>query len=493
MRTLVEYLHRTVAAAPDRVAVVCRGQEVSYGELWSRVRSAADRLRECGVERDDRVVLAASRTTEFLSGYFGCHLLGAVAVPIDPQVPEVVLGGILDSVRPRALCAMRPPQELRPDCRVLSLSDLAIGDRSPRTDSLDFPSPDWQADLLLTSGTTGIPKGVALTHRNILSAARNINEFIGNTASDREAIALPLNHSFGLGRVRCQMLAGGTVILTGGFLPPKQLFRAIDRWQATVFSFVPSAWAILTKLTGDGLAEFSSRLRYIEIGSAPMPLEEKRRLMRLLPRTRICMHYGLTEASRSAFLEFHGSEDRLDSIGKASPNVRIRIVDPEGKDLPPGQEGMILIGGDHVAGYWSRDGGPLPRAEWVRTGDLGYRAEDGFLYLCGREDDLINVGGRKVHPGEVEEALKRHPSVADCACVAGPDPLGITGQSVKAFLVAATDGGPTPEARELVEFLRGKLEPYKMPAAFEWIAALPRNESGKVSRKKLRSQEPGLA
>jgi len=483
--TLIEHLERHATAAPAALAVAWGSDEISYGELWSRVLAAAARLCECGVAPGDRVVLAAPRTVEFVVAYFACHRVGAVAAPIDPKLPPPVLAGIVGSLRPRVLALPAPAADAPSDCLVMTLGDLAAAGKSveriaPR------PTREMAADLLLTSGTTGEPKGVVLTHANVFAAARNINEFIGNVASDREALALPLNHSFGLGRLRCQMLVGGAVILTGGLVPPTQLFRAIARWKATGVSFVPSGWAMLAKLTGDAIGDYAGQLRYVEIGSSAMAIEEKRRLMRLLPRTRICMHYGLTEASRSAFIEFHESQDRLDSIGRPSPNVSVRIVDRAGEDLPLGEEGAIVIGGEHVATrYWNRSGAE-PRDGWLRSGDLGYRAADGYLYLRGREDELINVGGRKVHPAEVEEVLRRHPSVAECACVGAPDPLGITGESVKAFVVAA---GTPPDAAELVEFLSGKLEPYKMPVAFEWIAALPRNEAGKVSRKKLAAGE----
>jgi long-chain acyl-CoA synthetase len=272
------------------------------------------------------------------------------------------------------------------------------------------------------------------------------------------------------------------VILTPGFQFPKQLFEAITRWTATGLSFVPAAWSLLTRLTGERLATFSSQLRYIEIGSAAMPRAEKERLARLFPRTRICMHYGLTEASRSAFIEFHEAGDRLDSIGRPAPNVAIRIVDDEGREVGPRQGGRIQIGGEHVTlGYWEIDAGERLGGGLIYSGDLGYRDEDGYLYLCGREDDVINIGGRKVHPSEIEQALLGHERVGDAVCVGVPDPL--TGEAVRAFLVAAEGQGELPSAGMLASFLTGRLEPHKIPSAFEWIAAIPRNGSGKVQRR----------
>jgi long-chain acyl-CoA synthetase len=350
---------------------------------------------------------------------------------------------------------------------------------------LDFvePSPEEAADILLTSGTTNQPKGVALTHANLLAAARNINQFIGNTAEDREAVALPLSHSFGLGRVRCQIVAGAALILTHGFQFPKQLFGAMKSWRVTGLSFVPAAWTMLTRLTGDRLAEASQGLRYIEIGSAALSRSEKERLIRLFPHTRLCMHYGLTEASRSAFIEFHQSREHLDSIGRPAPNVYIRIVDEQGADVAARQIGRIQIRGDHVMqGYW-KSGRCEPIAESsIYSGDLGYRDEDGYLYLCGREDDVINVGGRKVHPSEVEQALLAHQGIADAVCVATADPL--TGEAIRALLVAKTASDrPSPYA--IADFLTQHLEPYKIPASFEWVMAIPRNPSGKIDRRAL--------
>jgi long-chain acyl-CoA synthetase len=479
--TLIGHLVRHVQARPASLAVAFGTRGFTYGELWECILRAADVLREQGVGPGDRVVLAAPREPEFLYAYFACHFLRAIAVPYDPDIVPSRLQRIVGLLGPRLVLTSRGTQEA-PNCRSLALAALTHAAARPPVDAFVEPSPDDTADILLTSGTTGTAKGVMLTHRNILAAARNINQFIGNTAEDREAVALPLNHSFGLARVRCQILAGGAVILTPGFQFPKQMFEALRSWRATGFSFVPAAWTLLLRLTGERVAEFSPQLRYIEIGSAAMPRTEKERLMRLLPHTRICMHYGLTEASRSAFIEFHESQDRLDSVGRPTPNVEILIVDEQGRELGPRQIGKIGIRGEHVMeGYWEADAGARMQGRLLYAGDLGYRDEDGYLYLCGREDDLINVGGRKVHPAEIEEALLRHHQVGDAVCVGIPDPL--TGEAVCAVLVAKRGQTERPTAEALGDFLRARLEQYKIPIAFEWVAAIPRNASGKVERK----------
>src|SRR5262245_31979499 len=329
-RSLVHCINRHVESTPEKLALAHENREICYAELWRRILDAAAKLRDMGVRSQDRVLLAAPWAPEFVFAYFACHMLGAVSVSVPTQLPPETLATIVKTVRPRLVCLIG---RHNPEYPCANLSELGADEVVP-SGYVEFPDSTAPADILLTSGTTGNPKGVILAHRSILAAARNINTFIGNTAEDREAIALPLNHSFGLGRLRCQMLAGGAVILTDGLMFPKKLFAAIHKWKATGFAFVPAGWAMLTRLTGEKLADFSHQLRYIEIGSAPMARDQKLRLMQLFPLTKICMHYGLTEASRSAFIEFHESSDHLDSIGKPAPNVDIRILDPEGRELP---------------------------------------------------------------------------------------------------------------------------------------------------------------
>jgi long-chain acyl-CoA synthetase len=326
-------------------AIIAEEQQIScYGYLQEKIFSAAAELSGKGVLRGDRVILAASNSPSFIYGYFGAHLIGAIVVPVDPNTPDSRLRYIIDQVDPKAIFTVRPFQH--DSISVRSINDLE--NLPNRKTGYKIPDLLDVADILFTTGTTGDPKGVVLTHGNIFHAASNINAFIKNTSEDREVVPLPLSHSFGLGRLRCNMLAGGTIILAQGFTFPGVIFQAIERWKATGLSFVPAGWAILLRLDGEKIGDYSSHLKYIEIGSAPMPLEHKKLLIRLLPKTRICMHYGLTEASRSTFLEFHESKDKITSIGKATPNVEIKIVGENNGDLPPFHCGKIMVRGGTV-------------------------------------------------------------------------------------------------------------------------------------------------
>ena len=344
-----------------------------------------------------------------------------------------------------------------------------------------FPKSEDIADILFTTGTTGLPKGVPLTFNNEAAAARNINQFIGNTNDDIELLALPISHSFGLGRLRCCLSIGATIIILGSFANVKKLYRVLEEENVTGFTMVPASWRYLNKFSGDKLQEYASQLRYIEMGSAYFSSDEKQHLASLLPKTRVCMHYGLTEASRSAFLEFHQDAAHLDSVGKPSPNTEIDIFDEHGQILPPNSEGELCIKGGHVMqGYMNNSTADDFFNGYFRTGDWGYKDAEGYIYLKSRKKELINVGGKKVSPIEVEEELMKINGIIDCACVGTPDPKGILGDVVKAFIVRDSQSEITFE--EIAAQLQGRLEGYKLPALYQWTDEIPKTQNGKIQR-----------
>jgi long-chain acyl-CoA synthetase len=490
VQCVIETLRQRAMQQPERVALVCGDQRVSYAEFWNHVVAAASHLFDCGVRPGDRVLLAAPSVPAFGYGYFATHLLGAVCVPIDPHAPTSLRDEIVRRTQPVLAFGVDANAYGALPCPSRVIDEL---DRL-RTQQHAFTQPGLGslADLLFTTGTTGRPKGVPLTHRNVAAATAHINAVIGTAESDVEVVPLPLYHSFGLGRLRCALSAGATIVLVQGFRLPGEIFLALERHEATALVGVPAGIAVLLRFGERGLGPFAGRLRYIEIGSAPMPIEHKRSLMHILPHTRLFMHYGLTEASRSAFIEFHRDSAHLETVGKPAPGVQVEVRDENGKTCGLGVSGMLWVGGAHVSpGYWDDAG--LNAANfadgWTRTGDIAHLDTNGFIHLHGREDDLVNTGGNKVAPDEVERVLAEHPAVSEAACVGMPDPRGIAGQVLRAFLVAATDQ-PPPSAVELSSWVARQLEPYKVPARYDWVSELPRTASGKLVRAKLRERAP---
>lgn len=475
------------SSTPDKPALICSGQTLSYGQLWRCAQAVARWLTEArGLSRGDRVVMAANaKDPWFAPTYLGTHLAGAVAVPLDSRISESSRQFVLNRVAPALDLAGRDLDDLR-----TVLVEASTASAVPQFTGAALGSEDV-ADIMFTSGSTGMPKGVVLTHGNIKASATNINAFIGNGAADREVVTLPLSHSFGLGRLRCNLLAGGTVILVPGLTFPAVTFDALARHRATGLASVPAGFALMLRVGGDKLAACAEHLAYIEIGSASMDHRHKRELMRLLPRTRICMHYGLTEASRSAFIEFHRDANHLDSIGRPTPNVSIVVADVAGNPLPAGETGQIRIRAATVMKeYWrdpARTAAALKDDGWLDTGDQGHFDADGYLHFEGRGDDLINVGGRKVYPLEVEVVGEAIDGVAECACVAAPDPDQLLGE-VPALYLVLRDGAQL-EARQVIDAMRGKLSPYAVPRLVRFVPELPRTDSGKLKRAVLRSRE----
>jgi len=325
-----------------------------------------------------------------------------------------------------------------------------------------------------------LPKGVALTFANQMAAADNINAFVGNTADDVELLALPISHSFGLGRLRCVFAKGATLVLLGSFASMKKFFGEMERCHVTGFGMVPASWVFIQKMSGDKIGQYAGQLKYIEIGSAFMPLENKQKLMSLLPDTHICMHYGLTEASRSAFISFHDDTAHLMSAGKPSPHTEIAVFSEQGERLGKNEDGEICVKGGHVCSdYWG-----LPKAEfqkdffegYFRTGDWGHMDDDGYIHLISRKKEIINVGGKKVSPIEVEEVLNEMEGIDESACVGVHD--DVLGEVVKAFCVCSK----VVDFEEVKKMMMKKLEVYKIPAYFETIESLPKTQNGKIQR-----------
>lgn len=482
---MVDILRQRAAGRPEHDALIAGDRRVSYGELWEKVVSAACMLADEGVRPGDRVLLAASSTPAFAFGYLATHLVGGTAVPLDPAAPAARRNELIRRSRP-ALSFGTRADSLPELGEVRAIDEL---ERLP-TATRDFPPVPLEApaDLLFTTGTTGRSKGVRLRHRHLVAAASHINTVIQNGDHDVEVVPLPLNHSFGLARLRCNILAGGTVVLVEGFRMPGEIFAALDRHSATGLVGVPAGFAVLLRFGARGLGLFADQLRYIEIGSAAMPEDHKRQLMDMLPNTALWMHYGLTEASRSAFIEFHRHARRLDTIGKPSPGVEVQVRAGDGTVLPTDEPGLLWIRGPHVADeYWEDP--ELTAAAfddgWLKTGDVAEVSVDGLITLHGRRDDMINVGGFNVSPVEPETVLGKHLAIAEAACIGVPDPRGISGQVVKAFLVAGRDE-PLPTDQEISRWVGEYLEPYKVPIQYEWIDALPRTGSGKLVRANLR-------
>lgn len=490
-----DVLRRNAERFPDKEGIIDGSRTISHNELYQKQQKTAGFLRN-NFDTGDRIALLIGNSIEFITSFYGVLGAGMVCVPIDPNTHINNIMYMFNDCGIRAAIVSEGQKE-----RIMgrwddfnSLEKLitdvpreAQRGNSGETDNAIARSDDL-AVIMYTTGTTGPKKGAMLTHYNLLAATRNINVFMGIGEWAREVIPIPLAHSFGLGRIRCVFGVAGTVILEKGFLFPNKILEDIWKHRANGFSSVPAGFAILLDRFEAPMRRYARNLRYIEIGSAFMRREHRHRLMEICPKTKIFMHYGLTEASRSAFTEFHSESGKFATVGKPSPNVNIKILDKDGKELPAGSIGEICIKADTVMkGYWGKEkiSRIALRGGLLHTGDIGKIDGEGYVYLLGRDNDIINVGGLKVAPGEIEEVILRMKKVHEAAVTGASN--GLYHDAIKAFVVCSDKIDP----KDIRKHCAAELEHYKIPQIIEFVKKLPKTGSGKIMRHVLRETNGG--
>jgi long-chain acyl-CoA synthetase len=428
--------------------------------LRQQVASGAAVLRAGGVAPGTPIILSSPNHPAVAAAYFAIHAAGAVAAIVAPDTPEAELAELAARIGATLVIGEREPGGLEQ----LAFEELASQPRAALSYDLDPASP---ADLMFTSGTTGRKKIVELSHAAVASLGRHYSLALCLTPDDVLAVPLPLSHSFGLGTLRATVTVGNALHLERNLVAPKAVIKRLGEVGATVLAMVPAGIELVRQLSRDELGQLKGQLRLIELGSAPISDDTLNWLRTTLPGTRILHHYGATEASRAAFAD-------------RSQGGTPVYFGGDGIHLTVDDAGQVHVAGGQIMSGYRLDDGSLDTARLgphgYATGDLGSLDHDGGLTLIGRQDDIINVGGKKVSPDEVEDALKRHPAVAD-AC-ARPYPDALLGQVVEAAIVYAA---PVSD-EELVASISDVLQDYKLPRRFRAVEAIPRTASGKPQR-----------
>lgn len=342
------------------------------------------------------------------------------------------------------------------------------------------------AAIVYTSGSTGDPKGVMLTHRNMLTAATSIATYLELAEDDVILDVLPLAFDYGLYQLILSCRAGARLVLERSFAFPAKIVGVMKEEGVTGFPGVPTVFALLAEMKSLAPDEFSN-LRFVTNTAAALPTKHIELLKRLFPRARIYSMYGLTECKRCTYLPPEDIDRKPASVGIAIPNTEFWIVDEEDRRVGPGVVGQLVIRGATVMrGYWEKPEatarrlrpGPLPGEVVLYTGDYCKTDEDGYLYFVGRMDDVIKSRGEKVAPKEVENALVSIPGVKEAAVIGVPD--GVLGQAVKAFV--SLESGVTLTARDLLRGCQVRLEAFAVPTHIEIVTELPHTDTGKIKK-----------
>jgi acyl-CoA synthetase (AMP-forming)/AMP-acid ligase II len=355
----------------------------------------------------------------------------------------------------------------------------------------DAPPPRTNIDIdlaaiIYTSGSTGEPKGIMLTHRNMIAAATSITAYLGNVEDDVILCVLPFSFDYGLYQMIMAFRTGARLVLERSFAYPAHVLRKVVDEGVTGFPGVPTIFAMMADMRTLHEYDFS-RIRYVSNTAAALPAKHIRFLRELLPHARIYSMYGLTECKRCTYLPPEDIDRKPDSVGVAIPNTEIWLVDEHDRRLGPGQVGQLVVRGATVMrGYWDKPEetarrlrpGPLPGEQVLYTGDLCRFDEEGYLYFVSRIDDTIKSRGEKVAPKEVEAALVEIPGVREAAVIGVPDP--ILGQAVKAFVVL--NAGATLTERSIRIECQKRLENFMVPKHIALVAELPKTASGKIKK-----------
>jgi acyl-CoA synthetase (AMP-forming)/AMP-acid ligase II len=403
--------------------------------------------------------------------------VGAAAVVADPAHPEWLALEAAVASPNRHLIAVPLHKGADGPAAFCHAIDGAIGSTSPG------PAPNDLALVLYTSGTTAQPKGVMLSHGNLIANARAIADYLKIGASDRVLCVLPFHFSYGISVLHSHLISGASVLIEDNFAFPHLTLRRMEQERVTGFPGVPSTFALL--LGRCRLSDYDLKgLRYITQAGGAMPRAHIEQLRAMLPNASVYIMYGQTEATaRLAFLPPERLTDKIGSVGRPLPGIEVEIRDA-GRVVQAGEVGEICARGPNIMlGYWADPGltACVLRDGWLHTGDLGHVDGDGYLYIDGRAEDMIKVGAFRVTPQEVEEVLAAHPSVEEVAVTGVPD--DVLGSAVKAVVVLRD--GVEADVRALKAFCRERLATYKIPKIVELARTLPRTASGKVQRYRL--------
>jgi long-chain acyl-CoA synthetase len=502
------FLSQAAQERPDHPFVIHEGEKTSYGDIEAASNRLARALFGSGLARGDRVGLVARNSRFYVEGYYAILKAGGIAVPLNAgddgaalarslrgcEARMLIAGPRLEQAAGQAiaagtnleLLALQSAERIPADLsgiRVLALDDARAAESSelpagPLLTDLDV------ASIIFTSGSTGTPLGATLSHLNIVSNTRSIVEYLHLTPAQRMLVILPFHYVYGKSLLNTHAAAGGTVVIENRFLYPNTALDTLENEECTGLAGVPSTFAILVNRSNLAERELSS-LRYVTQAGGPMSPELTRRLMKALPGKRIVVMYGATEASaRLSYLDPSELTRKLGSIGKAIPNVELRVLREDGSEADIGQVGEIVARGSNImSGYWSA---PEATAEVLdehgyHTGDLARRDEEGFFYVAGRKRDFIKAGAHRVSALEIENAILELPEIHEVAVIGVPDE--ILGEKIKAFIVLREGFEADPLALE--KTLR-KLLAHKAPTEIEMRDELPKSAAGKIMKRALR-------
>jgi acyl-CoA synthetase (AMP-forming)/AMP-acid ligase II len=517
---ITEFLDIAVMLVPERTAIIFEGERYSYTQLKERVNRLADSLNQLGLQKDDRAAIFQVNCNEYVEACFGTIKAGGIFVPINFRVREDELEDMINRVEAKfvfigdryfdmvnkirsRLSTVKHFISIDGKCEGMLSYDELLASGSPEDKTFAEPNDEDTAILMFTAGTTGRPKGVPQTHDGYsVYVLQNVSSPDLELPPETNLLSMPLYHVAGIQAVMAAIYGGRTIALERQF-ELEEWLEIAQKEKVSRAMLVPTMLKRVVEYPDLDKYDLSS-IRVITYGAAACPYEVLRKTIERFPGRALINAFGGTETSstiaalRAEDQIITGKETEAEkekklkrlasSIGLPMEDVEVQVRDEEGRLLPTGGVGELVVRGPRVMkGYW-QDEEKTKQAftpdGWFRTGDMAYFDDEGYIYLCGRGDDLIVRGGENISPEEVENVLYTHPKVAEAAVIGVPDVEW--GQQVRA--VVALKKGETATEEEIIEFCRTKLASFKRPASAAFVDEIPKTSTGKILRRVLREQ-----
>ncbi len=497
----------------SKTAVIVKGTEYTYSQLKDSAEKLAFHLVHTGIKRGDRVAVYMNNSWHAIVSVYAITLSGAAFLMINPQTKANKLQYILNDSEARVLLAEallkneissaiegtnnifeviisgdKSQIKAQPNIELKAFEEILSNEKE--TAILPKAIPNDLASLIYTSGSTGFPKGVMMSHQNMVFTSWSLIEYLRLSDEDRIILLLPLAFDYGLYQLLMSVTIGGTLIVEQSFIFPASVYKDIELYKPTVFPGVPTIYAMMIATNKNSGLSFSC-IKKITNTAAALPAEFIPDLKKIFPNALIFKMYGLTECKRVCYLEPELIDIKPTSVGKAIPGTEVFLLTPEGNPVPPNEPGILHIRGPHVMlGYWKKDDlskemlrpGSLPYERILCSNDWFKMDEEGFLYFQGRNDDIIKTRGEKVSPVEIENVIYKIHGVKEVAIIGIPD--SIMGESIVAFIT--THDSATLTDKEIQKECMAQLEIFMVPQKIIFLNEMPKSPNGKIDKKELK-------
>ena len=485
--SVVEAVFHYAGVQPNKLCLADDTSKVSYKEYAEKIKKYSGCFVSEGLVKGDKVVVEACQTIDYLAIELALQVLGVIFVPVEHNCAVDKIQSFIERAEAKAVIVTKEADyKVEHNYTYDKLNEMYANTEAYNVTEL--PKKGDISEILFSTGTTGKEKGIVLTHKNDIALAENVMYGVEMEKDTVEMIPSPLNHSHGLRRYYANMYNGSTVILLGSVMNIKKFFSNMDEYGVNAMDLVPTAMSVVLKLTKNRLADYADRIKYIQLGAAPLLEDDKNKICELLPNTRLYNFYGSTESGCTCIYNFNCADSKTRCIGKPTHNTTVIIVDDDRNEIVSSENntGLLATKGDmNMSCYWQdeEETSKVLIDGIVYSNDIAYIDENGEVILMGRKGDVINVGGNKVSPDEIENVAKKMDAIADCGCIPIPDKS--KGSVPKLFV--EMENGKEFDPVEIRKFLASQLEPYKIPTVIVEIDKIPRSFNGKILRKDLQN------